>query len=108
MGLFDIFSKNRTGMNELVEEMRNIPEAKLIDVREPEEFAAGHIPGSMNIPVSSLAMAAEAVPDKGIPVYVYCQTGIRSRHAAEILKNSGFTNVTDLGGINAFKGALEM
>ena len=107
MGLFDFLKKNKIDINEAVANLRNEPSAVLIDVREPMEYAAGHIPGSMNIPVGSLQMAESAFPDKTVPVYVHCQTGRRSKTAAAILKEAGFTLVTDLGGINAYKGPLE-
>ncbi len=125
MGLFDFLKKlgggpaggtagsadagKRIDINTGVEKMKDKPEATLLDVRDPMEYADGHIPGSINIPVGSIAMAADAMPDKDKekPVYVYCLTGIRSRMAASILRDSGFTDVTDLGGINAWRGELE-
>ncbi len=124
MGLFDFLKKpggdppgicgsgdagRRIDINQGIEEIKDKPEAKLLDVRDPMEYADGHIPGSINIPVGSIAMAADAMPDKDKekPVYVYCLTGIRSRKAASILRDYGFTDVTDLGGINAWLGELE-
>ena len=56
----------------------------LLDVRTPEEFASGHIPGAVNISVESLAQRLSEVPqDK--PVVVYCRSGSRSNQAAQIL-----------------------
>lgn len=124
MGLFDFLKKlvgdpssidgsgdagRRIDINQGIVEMKDRPGATLIDVRDPMEYADGHIPGSINIPVGSIAMAADAMPDKDKekPVYVYCLTGIRSRKAASILRDYGFTDVTDLGGINAWLGELE-
>ncbi|HRW50677.1 MAG TPA: rhodanese-like domain-containing protein [Caldilinea sp.] len=70
----------------------------LIDVRTPEEFASGHIPGSVNIPVDSLGQRLSEVPqDK--PVVVYCRSGNRSNQAAQILDQAGYSQIYDLGGI---------
>jgi rhodanese-related sulfurtransferase len=73
----------------------------LLDVRTPEEYAAGHIAGSSNINVEVLASRLDEVPrDK--PVVVYCRSGNRSATAANILDEAGYTNVYDLGGIIAW------
>ena len=96
-------------MNAAVARMKDQPGATLVDVRDPMEYAGGHIPGSINVPVGSIAMMADAMPDdeKLKPVYVYCLTGMRSRRAAQILCGAGFTDVTNLGGINGWRGELE-
>lgn len=70
----------------------------LIDVRTPEEFSGGHIPGAVNISVESLPARLDEVPaDK--PIVVYCRTGNRSATAATILVENGYQPVYDLGGI---------
>ena len=73
----------------------------LIDVRTPEEFAEGHISGALNIPVEVLEARLSEVPrDK--PVVVYCRSGNRSAEAAQILVNTGYTSIRDLGGLNSW------
>jgi rhodanese-related sulfurtransferase len=74
--------------------------ARLVDVRTPEEFAAGHLPGAVNLPVDVLQgrAAAELAPAEA-PVVVYCRSGKRSARAAEVLKALGFGQVHDLGGM---------
>ena len=63
--------------------------AQLIDVREPNEYEAGHILGARNIPVSQLKTRLKEIrPDK--PVYLYCQSGLRSGRAAQILYKKGY------------------
>ena len=70
--------------------------ARLVDVRTPEEFAAAHIPGAVNIPVQDLERRMEELEPKDRPVVVYCQTGNRSGRAAGMLRNAGYA-VHDLG-----------
>ena len=75
-------------------------EAVLIDVRTPEEFRVVHIPGSVLIPDYEIKdKIAEVVPDKDTTVIIYCRSGNRSRHAAKVLIDMGYTKVFDLGGI---------
>jgi phage shock protein E len=72
--------------------------ARLVDVRTPEEFAAGHLPGAVNLPVDALEgrAAAELAPTDA-PVVVYCRSGKRSARAAAVLGKLGFGQVHDLG-----------
>lgn len=75
--------------------------AQLIDVREPNEFDAGHILGARNIPLSQMRMRMKEIrPD--LPVYLYCQSGMRSGRAATFLYRKGYKDLTQLKG--GFKG----
>jgi phage shock protein E len=70
----------------------------LLDVRTPLEFDTGHIRGAANIAVETLAGRLSEVPqDK--PVVIYCRSGNRSAQAASILREAGYTQVYDLGGV---------
>lgn len=71
-----------------------------IDVREPAEFAAGHIEGAMNIPPSQLMSGAKQLEGiaKDTELILYCVSGSRSNVSINILKDLGFTNITN--GIN--------
>lgn len=70
----------------------------LLDVRTPQEFASGHIPGAINISIDELIGRLSEVPqDK--PVVLYCRSGNRSNQAAQILDRAGYTQIYDLGGI---------
>jgi len=71
--------------------------ASLVDVRSPAEHAAGHIAGSLNIPVGELAARITELGDKSRPVVVYCASGVRSARAAGTLRRAGFAEVYDLG-----------
>ena len=72
----------------------------IVDVREPYEFAAGHIKGAVNLPLGSLVeLAKEKLPNKDALIYLYCRSGARSRSGAMALVAEGYTNLYDLGGI---------
>jgi phage shock protein E len=77
---------------------------QLVDVRTPEEFASGHLPNAVNIPLQELsARLGEVATDE--PVVLYCRSGNRSGQAAQLLAAEGFTQVLDLGGIIAWEAA---
>lgn len=76
--------------------------AKLIDVRTPEEFSDGHIPGAINVPLDTLGQRLDAIGPKDAAVVVYCRSGGRSAAAARQLRGLGFTAVSDLGGMSAW------
>lgn len=78
--------------------------AVLLDVREAEEFAAGHIPGAVNLPLSRIETVQ--LP-KDTPLFLYCLRGSRSQRAAIILKRMGYARVRSIGGINSYKGEIE-
>ena len=105
MGFFDFFKQ--PDIHQGVEQYNATPGAVLLDVRTPQEYAQGHIPGSKNIPLQTLNDAEGAIQDKGTPLYVYCQSGARSSQAASLLRQMGYTNVTNIGGIAAWRGKVE-
>jgi rhodanese-related sulfurtransferase len=80
--------------------VKNPNGALLLDVREPTEFAAGHVPGAVNIPRGVLEFQIYKhfgypnTVDTGRKIYVQCQTGGRATLAAASLQKIGFTNVT--------------
>lgn len=72
----------------------------LVDVRTPEEYAQGHIAGSILIPDYDIAsLAAKQLPDKQAKILVYCRSGARSQGAAKKLVSMGYTGIYDFGGI---------
>lgn len=83
------------------------PNEVVLDVRTPEEYAEGRIPGGKNIPLQRLDAVDSAVKSKDTPLFVYCLSGARSRQAASILKSRGYTNVQNIGGISAYSGKVE-
>lgn len=72
----------------------------IIDVREPQEFAMGHVEGAINIPPSDLLAGSKQLEsiDKDSELVLYCVSGSRSNVAANILASQGFTNIVN--GIN--------
>ena len=72
----------------------------LLDVRTQEEYDQGHIPGAIVIPDTEIeARAEEVLPDKDQLILVYCRSGRRSKNAAQILVELGYTNIKEFGGI---------
>ncbi len=72
----------------------------ILDVRSQSEYDEGHIPGAILIPNTEIeARAEENLPDKDQLILVYCRSGRRSKMAAEILAELGYTNIREFGGI---------
>lgn len=67
----------------------------LIDVRTPREFASGHVPGSINIPLSQLPAIEAKLGRKDQPAVLFCRTGNRSGQAIRALKAKGYTNLVN-------------
>jgi len=80
--------------------------ATVLDVRTPMEFAEGHVPGALNIPVDQVAARARELGAKDRPVLVYCRTGRRSGMAAAELAQQGFTALYDLRSISDWPGPV--
>ena len=91
-------------MNITAEEAKAIMDSEkgyiILDVREQDEYAAGHIPGAILIPYTQIEEKAnEMLPDKEQLILVYCRSGRRSKIAAEALAELGYTNIKEFGGI---------
>lgn len=84
-----------TGINTEQQEPKN---SVIIDVRTVGEFNSGAIEGAINIPLDQLENRLDLVRDYD-EIIVYCQSGARSARAKQLLKNAGFVNVIDGGGI---------
>ena len=77
----------------------------ILDVRRPDEFAAGHIPNAINVPNESIGTSEiPELPDKNQLIMVYCRSGRRSKEASEKLVKLGYTNIVEFGGILDWKG----
>lgn len=71
----------------------------LIDVRSPEEYAEGHVKGARLIPHTQFS-SADIPAEKDDSIYLYCKMGPRAEFAASVLKERGYTKVTNLGGLD--------
>ena len=89
-----------------VEELARVREtgAVLVDVREPAEFEAFHVPGAQLIPLADVPERIEEIPDNE-RVYVICATGGRSGRAVEFLNRQGYDTVNVAGGSKAWQEA---
>ena len=97
----------RMEINEGVKEYSGRAGAALIDVRSRQEYAEGHIHGSINIPFMDIPYADELLPDTDAPVYVYCVSGHRSAQAAAVLDQMGYTDIINIGGIEKYFGEIQ-
>ena len=81
----------------------------LLDVRTPEEFAAGHIPGALQLTNETFTKqdAEKLLKDKSQTIYVYCRSGRRSKQSSQKLIDFGYTNVIEIGGILDYNGPVE-
>ncbi len=77
----------------------------LVDVRSPAEFASGHVPTAVNIPVDAIA-GQPPTEDKTALVIVYCRSGTRSARARDVLAGLGYVNVVDFGSLSRWTGDL--
>lgn len=77
-----------------------MPKPIIIDVREPAEYAAGHVNGALNIPPAQIMAGVKKLADlpKNTQLVLYCNSGSRSNVAKNILQSMGYTNVVN--GIN--------
>lgn len=78
--------------------------ARLVDVREPDEYADGHVPGATSIPLDTVPDRVDAFVGDG-PTYVICQAGGRSLRACEFLAEQGVEAINITGGTGAWKAS---
>ena len=101
-------SYRQISMDEAVKMMKDEKNYIILDVRRPDEYAEGHIPGAINVPNEEIGTAEIAeLPDKSQLILVYCRSGRRSKEASEKLVKLGYTNIVEFGGILDWKGEIE-
>ena len=105
MGIFDLL--NGPNINDGLKEYQAEKNAILLDVRENDEYAGGHIKGSVNLPLSRFMEAESMFEDKSVPIYTYCHSGGRSKRMAAGLAKLGFKKVVNIGGIMDYNGEIE-
>ena len=99
-------------MNITAQEAKEIMDTEegyiILDVREQDEYDAGHIPGAILISYTQIEEKAnEMLPDKDQLILVYCRSGRRSKLAAEALAELGYTNIKEFGGISDWPYEVE-
>lgn len=104
MGLLNLFRQDSTASisdSQLKEMLEGDNPPILLDVRSPQEYQVGHIPGSSNVPVQ---FVADIMKQNNIQLdktlVLYCQSGARSAHACQILRSIGYTDVYNFGGLH--------
>ena len=105
MGFFRFF--RQPDINQGIKDYQAVSGAVLLDVRTPQEYREGHIPGSRNVPLQTIDKVAAVVDNKDKALFVYCYSGARSSQAAGMLQRMGYSNVTNIGGIAAYGGEVE-
>lgn len=90
-------------------DMMDTQEVIILDVREQDEFDAGHIPNAILLPVGMISeeTTAAVIPEMDSVVLVYCRSGNRSKRASAALTALGYTNIYEFGGINTWPYEVE-
>ncbi len=92
-------NSNSLSATDFQTEINKTPNAQVVDVRTPEEFAEGHVANAVNMNYNGADFKSETENlDKSKPVFVYCLSGGRSANAADEMRKDGFTNVIEMGG----------
>lgn len=104
MGMFDFL--RTADINDGVADYKKTKGSVLLDVRTEEEYREGHIEGSINLPLGRINEIGGIVKDKDTPLFVHCLSGARSGQAVSYLKQSGYTNVKNIGGIGSYRGKV--
>ena len=95
-------------MNDIEKIMNENENYIILDVRTIEEYNDGHIPGAICIPNETIdENVVSKLPDKEQLILIYCRSGNRSKQAANKLKDLGYTNLIEFGGIIDWKGEIE-
>ncbi|MFB9860469.1 rhodanese-like domain-containing protein [Salinicoccus siamensis] len=97
--MFSIFNPIKSvSTEELAEALQR--NSKLLDVRTPGEYRSGHIRKSINLPLNKVS----DYKDDSKPVYIICQSGMRSKKAAKVLRKKGIEAINVRGGMNQWRG----
>ena len=106
-GTAETIDFRQISQQEAAEIMEKEPEALILDVRTPEDFAQGHIAGALNLPNESISQQnLSLLPDKDQTILIYCRSGNRSKQASRKLVDLGYTDILEFGGINTWEGPI--
>lgn len=84
-----------------------IGKINLIDIREPYEYNAGHLPSAKNIPMDTILSKPEKYLDESKEYHIICHSGARSSRTCSVLKENGFKVINVTGGTGRYRGRLE-
>lgn len=98
--MFNLFNKKESIS---VEELLKVTDGEIIDVRETDEFASGHVPKAKNIPMTGLLMNAEQFLKKDTKYYIICESGGRSMTVVNQLTKDGYNAINVAGGTAAYR-----
>ncbi|MCM8709994.1 rhodanese-like domain-containing protein [Clostridium sp. SYSU_GA19001] len=105
--MFQFMLKNSVKSVDVNEMDKLIGKVELIDIREPYEYKAGHLPTAKNITMDTILKQPEKYLDKSKEYHIICQSGSRSSRTCKILKEHGFNIVNVAGGTGRYIGKLE-
>lgn len=99
-------------INESLEEIKLVRNAVIVDVRTPEEYREGHVPGAINIEADlcgrkNRAYVESILTDNTAHIYTYCFSGARSGMAAAFLRQMGYDRAENIGGFGNYEGPVE-
>ncbi|MBR0407783.1 MAG: rhodanese-like domain-containing protein [Clostridia bacterium] len=86
---------------------KNTPGAVLVDLRDAEDYAEGHIPGAVNMLPETVREEIAAIAQKDTPIFLYCYGGMRSYQAEALLQARGYRHVASIGGFDRYDGEME-
>lgn len=106
--LFGNRNVKKISQSEAKERLSSRKDIVLLDVRTPEEYAEVHIPHSISLPLNRLKSGiAKVCKDKSAEIIVYCLSGMRASTACSQLASMGYTNVSNMGGIQSWRYETE-
>ncbi len=110
--MFEVLFKKKSHKNisplEAKERLAASKDVLLIDVRTPEEYREVHIPNSISLPLNQLKTGISKIAsNKDTEIIVYCLSGMRASQACSQLATMGYTNISNMGGIQSWRYETE-
>lgn len=108
--LFALVTLTANASNAADVTINGVKQAAVVDVRTPDEFAAGHIDGAINIPLEQIQNGSAHLENlkKDSPILLYCRSGRRSGLAQQLLEQQGYSKLTNGGGVNTLAKQLNL
>lgn len=100
------FESMSTKFDQELDELKSRGDGILVDVRDPEDYECGHVPGAMGFTMDNIRDDIRQVARFNTPILVYCYTGKRSREVETLLQSRGYEKTRSIGGIDQYSGPL--